>query len=461
MEVTWLLRPDAVWHDGTPLSAEDVVLGFRAGIDPDLFGRGTRVLSQISEVTAPAPQTVLMRWKAVYVLANEMVLDTIVPLPRHLLGPVYDAGDKQAFASSPYLSDEWVGLGPYRLREWQRASHIDVVAFDRYYLGKPKIDRITVRYIGDTNTLLVSIIGGQVDVAPVGNFAESEAHVLKTQWESAGAGSVIVSPLALVIGGWQLRDPSAPWSQDPRIRAAVVKLIDRQILVDSIMNGLSGVDDVFVSKDDPVYPMIRQRGGTASFNYDPAEAHRALAAAGWNRDASGMYRSPEGQPFPIELVAQSDVGTRVQLVLAVTNQWKSAGLDATSSFISGATDWREPAAKANGAYVRRQLFGHGALPAFTTSEIAADSNRWRNSNRGGFSNAAYDQLYTRFWTTLGSTERNEVAADMLKILLDQAAYIPFIYNAEVSATRKDVRGITGVSPAQQVTAWNVHLWTRD
>ena len=121
MEVTWGLRPDAVWHDGTPLSAEDVSW-IRAGIDPDLFGRGTRVLSQISEVTAPAPQTVVMRWKAVYVLANEMVLDTIVPLPRHLLGPVYDAGDKQAFASSPYLSDEWVGLGPYRLREWQRGA---------------------------------------------------------------------------------------------------------------------------------------------------------------------------------------------------------------------------------------------------------------------------------------------------------------------------------------------------
>jgi ABC-type transport system substrate-binding protein len=205
--------------------------------------------------------------------------------------------------------------------------------------------------------------------------------------------------------------------------------------------------------------MIRQRGATQSFNYDPAEAHRTLAAAGWNRDASGMYRSADGHAFPIELVAQSDVGTRVQLVLAVTNQWKSAGLDATSSFISGATDWREPAAKANGAYVRRQLFGYVALPAFTTNEIAAESNRWRNSNRGGFSNAAYDQLYARFWTTLGATERNDVAAEMLRILLDQAAYIPFIHNAEVAAVRKDVRGVTGVSPAQQVTAWNVHLWT--
>ena len=226
------------------------------------------------------------------------------------------------------------------------------------------------------------------------------------------------------------------------------------------MNGLSGVDDVFVSKDDPGLSDDSPARRDASFNYDPAEAHRTLAAAGWNRDASGITiaRRPAVSD---RAAAQSDVGTRVQLVLAVTNQWKSAGLDATSSFISGATDWREPAAKANGAYVRRQLFGHGALPAFTTSEIAAESNRWRNSNRGGFSNAAYDELYTRFWTTLGTAERNEVAADMLKILLDQAAYIPFIYNAEVSAARKEVRGITGVSPAQQVTAWNVHLWTTD
>jgi hypothetical protein len=54
-----------------------------------------------------------MRWKSTYIYANNMSLDNLVPLPAHLLGSAFEAGNKTAFTSHPIIYEQWVGLGPY------------------------------------------------------------------------------------------------------------------------------------------------------------------------------------------------------------------------------------------------------------------------------------------------------------------------------------------------------------
>ena len=153
MEVTWKLRPEAKWHDGTPFTGNDVAFGFKVSLDSELaFATGTGVLSQIAEVAVPDSQTVVVRWKSAYIYANDMGIAVFPALPEHLLGPLYTAGDKQAFAANSYFTDQWVGLGPYKLSQWSRGSFIDATANDEYVQGKPKIDRVSLRYIGDTNS---------------------------------------------------------------------------------------------------------------------------------------------------------------------------------------------------------------------------------------------------------------------------------------------------------------------
>src|SRR5262249_41102985 len=159
--------------------------------------------------------------------------DTVVPLPRHLIRPLAETASKQVVAASPYWTTEWVGLGPYRITQWLQGSFIEAAAFDQYYLGRPNIDRVSVRFFGDSNVLIVSGIGGDVEVVPVGSFKVEEAHTLRAQWEAVGSGSVILSHTRLRLGDWQYRDPSAPWAQDPRVRLALVKLIDRSAMVDT------------------------------------------------------------------------------------------------------------------------------------------------------------------------------------------------------------------------------------
>src|SRR5207245_5323153 len=75
------------------------------------------------------------------------------PMPRHLLESAVQA-DKATLYSSPYWNTEFVGTGPYSLREWVPDSHIITVANDQYVLGRPKIDEIEVRFIAEPNTLM-------------------------------------------------------------------------------------------------------------------------------------------------------------------------------------------------------------------------------------------------------------------------------------------------------------------
>lgn len=460
MELTWKLRPEAVWHDGTPLVADDVLLGFRAGIDPELFERGTRILRQIGELTAPDRHTVVTHWKNTYVFANELTADTVIPLPQHLMGALYESGNKEAFSASPLLTDEWVGLGPYRLKEWNRASFIEVHAFDQYVLGRPKIDRIIIRLIGDTNALVVRTVSGEIHVIPVGIMGEGEAYTLITQLEPSGAGRVIRPQVALVLGEWQYKDPNLPWAEDARVRLALLKLLDRQSMVDSVLNGLSTVDDLLFPSTDSAYQLAKQKA-LPNTSYDPAEGHRMLAAAGWTRDAGGQYLSRTGEPFPITILASADNYTRVQLTLAIASLWKTAGLDAKEQLQPGTMDGAardEERARNPGVYYSRQRYAQGLSSSFDTSEIATQANRWRGSNKGGYTNLAYDQLRARFQMTPARSARDQIAADMSKLLLDETAYLPTVTNSEAITVLKSVRGVTSLSGELLRTSWNAHTW---
>ena len=456
MEVTWKLRPDVRWHDGTPLSADDVVLGYRIAIDPEL-ALGTGVLRQIADVTAPDPSTLVVRWRNTYIYANAMGLETLVPIPRHRFAPLYEAGDKQAFANSPYWAEEWIGLGPYKMRDWLRGSYIEAEAYDGYFLGRPKIDRVSIRYLGDTRALLVAIMAGDVDVVPVGSLKEEEAHVLKTQWEATGAGSVSLSNNKLRHGDWQWRDSTAPWAQDVRVRQALLHLIDRQSLVDTIQNGLSSVDNIALPRQDPAYRLAQQRG-LPSLGFDPALAHRLFAEAGLIRGADGAYRTQAGQPFAIELSATGDINSNVQEMLAIESQWKTAGLEPSNVIITGAMDKDQVRGRLQGLNLTSSDLSYRYFQGYITSEIRSEATRWRGANIGGYTNPAFDQLYTRLFSTINGPERDEIAAGMVKIVLDQMLFLPLSYSSDVSTAKKEVRGVTGVLPTQRVTAWNVHLW---
>jgi peptide/nickel transport system substrate-binding protein len=409
-------------------------------------------------VVATDPHSLTIRWKNINIFGNAMGLETnMVPYPRHKLGALWEAGDKQAFANSPYLADEYVGLGPYKLREWLRGSYIEAEAFDEYFEGRPKVDRLSMRFVGDTNTLVVMFMAGELDVIPVGSLKAAEADSLKKQYEAAGTGRVIVSDAKLRQGMPQLRDPEAVWARDARVRQALTLLIDRTALAETVQFGLAAVDDITLQRTDPAYQLAKQRG-LPKLDFDANQAHRLLAEAGLTRAADGTYRTQAGTPFSLELSTTNDIQTNVLEMLAIANAWKQAGVQVDNVLIPGTANKDEMRNKLRGINLTSSDLAYKGFESFITSQVATEQGRWRGDNITGWSNAAFDDSYRKLLGTINGAERSQIAADLVKTLLDQILYIPLTYSGDVSAVSKSVGGVTGVMRPQPVTVWNVHTW---
>jgi len=276
MEVTWRLRADARWHDGTPLTAEDFVFGHTIRTDRAFAvttGPPTRL---IDSIVATDPHTFVVRWKQPYVFANVSGPEDFPALPRHLMESVYQQGDKDAFLASLLWNSGWVGLGPYRVGNWSLGSQLEALAFDQYLLGKPKIDRIIIQYYGEPNAAMSALMSGAVDMTPVGSTYVLDQMVnVKRAWDPIKGGTTLAIPRGVRNLKVQFRDPSAPWARDASIRRALVYATDRQTFVDTLGYGLTTPAYTAVTTDDPVFALLRQRGLIEESRSDDYEAVRS------------------------------------------------------------------------------------------------------------------------------------------------------------------------------------------
>lgn len=459
MEVQWKLRRDVQWHDGTPLTADDYAFGMRVVLDDQIPHSRARWLQLITDVQAPDAHTLVISWKAPYMLANESGPTDILALPRHLAGDLFEQASRDAFINSPLWTRDFVGVGPFRLASWELGSQMELAAFDQYFLGRPKIDRLVIKYAGDANVLNVSLLAGDIDLVPMGSIKPEQLHALRESWAPSGGGTVLAVYSGTRNLRFQYRDPSAPWVVDSRVRKALYHLLDRKTLADTLQYGLTTEAHTIVGPDDPLYQLMEERG-FAKYPHDPRAAERLMNEAGWARATDGLYRSGSGSPFTIEVRGSNKAGN-LEEGLAVAGQWKAAGLNATASaFGDKAANKDELKAMVPGVLSWPLKFDHTALQGFISSQIPTGATRWKGSNHGGYSDPFFDRLYDQYISTLRGEQRRSLLADLLKYEADNAVSIHLYYGISTNtvAFRKGVRGPTSAPPFQLITAWNSHLW---
>lgn len=329
MEVTWRLRPDVFWHDGTQLTAEDFVFGYQVVRDPKLAVPALGELLNVTGVQAPDPLTLVVTWKQASIFGNVNGFDGVSPLPRHLVRDLYLTGDPAAMENSPLWTTHWVGLGPYRLAEWAPGNYIDAVAFDQYFLGRPKIDRVMIRYVGDVNIMMANVLAGTIDVAPLGSMLKpDQVAEIKRQWEASDGGTAYTYPNAIRTLWIQWRDPAAPWVQDVRFRKAMLQSLNRDGLNEALQSGLTRVAHYYLMPEDPVYRLAEQRG-VPRYAYDPALAERLFAETGWTRGADRLLRNAAGQTIPFDCCRLGDADPNdARESQALVGELQAAGIQA-------------------------------------------------------------------------------------------------------------------------------------
>jgi peptide/nickel transport system substrate-binding protein len=266
------LRKGVVWADGAPLTAADWLFTYHAVMNNDNAVKTRYGWDAIDSASAPNPSTIVIRLKR----PNVAVLGILAiggaaypPMPAHLLSKLANL-NRSAFNEHPLSS------GPYLLKEWNHGSSLIFIPNPRYFRGAPKLKQAIWKVVPDVNTLINELATHEVDVYP-------------------GVNANAVTRLSQIDGITVTRRLSANWRHlginmsrpelaDVRVRRAIAEAVDWNRIEQSVFHSLDrqAVSDIF--------PESWAAPKLLPYRYDPADARRLLAEAGWRPGRDGVLR---------------------------------------------------------------------------------------------------------------------------------------------------------------------------
>ncbi len=451
METTWRLKPNLTYHDGTAVSTQDWVLSYKIFSDVNLGNANTVPVRYISEMTTPDDRTLVVRWKQPYADADGLLATQLPPLPRHLLEGPYATDNGEQLAARPFWTREFVGAGPYRVTKWEPGAFLEAEAFAQYVGGRPKIDKINFRFIPDPSVVISNFLSGAIDVGFDNIFRLQQATTLKGQW-GPNDGTVLKN-----LGQTRRTDVQRrPEHQKPSgllallpVRRALAYALDRETLNQGLLDGESQPMNSLAVPADPFFAEVERVA--MRYPFDPRLAEQQMRDAGFAKGPDGFYTSPSFGKFNIELWAL-DGTQNVQELQILGDLWKLQGFDLTLNVV--------PAAQVQNNEVRSTFPGlsstsAGNIDSFTAAMTGGPNNRWQGSNFGGWpSSKEYEDLIIKWDTTLDRPARYQAAAQASKILTEDVATIPLLYNPQVIAFRNTLSGVRA-----PLTAYNIAEWT--
>jgi peptide/nickel transport system substrate-binding protein len=457
METTWRIKPAARWHDGTPLTAEDLLFATTVEQDRETGIPRNPVYELIERVEAQGPSTISIVWKRPYIEADAMFgHDVGLPMPKHLLQAVY-ADDRASLVAAPFWSQEYVGAGPYTMRAWIVDSHVVLQAYDQYVLGRPKIDEIEVRFIPDPNTVVANLLAGAVDLTLGRGPSFEQGLQLHQRWQE---GTVIFQP-----GGWivitpQFLNANPPIVTDLRFRRALMHAADRQEMADSLMAGQSSVAHTFVSPDQPEYPAVGR--SIVRYEYDPRKASQMIEGLGYARAPDGFFSEvAAGQKLSVEISTTVQNDTHLKAMPAAADYWKQVGVavDQVPIPLQRIQD-REYRATfpAFTLGLVPMTLGSTDMRRFHSGSAALPENRFTvTGNTARYRNQDMDVLVERYVTTIPRAERLQVLAGIVSHQTDQVVAMGLFHYVNPTMAANRLLHVTGRGPRSQ-EAWNAHEW---
>jgi len=448
MELTWKIRQGAVWHDGTPLTAEDFVFTTTLGQDLELPFPPFPAFDSIQSVVAVDPRTVVATWGKPYIEADAAFAS---PRPKHLLEAPY-LRDKKALALLPYWGPDFIGTGPYKLRSWTPGTGLVLEANTRYALGQPRISEIEVRYIADASALATNILAGAIDVTLGKSVSLDQALQVRDQWgdgrmDTSASNNILIYP--------QLMESNPALVGDLRFRKALMHATDRQQLVDGIMSGQTRIGDSYLQPSDPDYEATISRA--VRYEYDPRRAMQMIGELGFTLGTDGLFRGALGDRISAE-IRTNNVDTNQRAMFAVADQWKRAGVDAQPLIMPSQLQSDATYVTTYPAFLLfRQPSSISGLPRQHKSQTALPENNFRGTNYSRYQGQEFSDLIDRLFVTIPKAERTQILGQIIYIISDQLNMMGLFYDVEPTMVANRMQGVTARYPTS-TQAWNAYQW---
>ncbi len=461
METVWRLRDDVWWHDGRRFSAEDVIFSWRVFNDPSLPIATRRVARLIDGMDAPNDNTVVMHWRSRYAFADQISGFDLTLLPAHILQTSFDLRREQ-LAGHPYWRDEFVGLGPYRVQHWPPGSSIELAAFDRYFLGRPGADEVSVRFLPDGNTAMAAVLAGNVDLVLPRRAMHGVIQSVRERWTNDGAGVLSVLPGF----SWTFLAPQFSGSQpedllDNRVRRALTHAIDRGAIAEAAIGDRSLASDLWLPVSDPRYGVLTE--GAPRYEYSPERARDLFREAGWRRESSDDVLVKQGRRFELELTTTTE---SERLIALVAEYWRSVGVSVkeTVRSLSAVTD-RQGRAGFAGVELASGVPDLALLDGrLHSANMPSAENQFVGANRGHYASRELDALFDRLWVSIGRSEQEAVEREIARHVLSDLPIIGLMFYPAMAMVRREVRNTRvprTVAPVGRLSmTWNAHEWEK-
>jgi ABC-type transport system substrate-binding protein len=280
--MTFHLRGNALWHDGTPLTSEDVAWTYHMYLNGETGSKRTGVLALIAggeEYTKGEADSVTgivavddrtIRFEQAFPNILFLAQTTYPILPKHLLGDTLPID----LAQNKFFFDEPLGSGPFKFVSYIPDQRIELEANDDYYFGRPKIDREIISVIKSPDAVQIALQRGEIHL-PIFDGGENasteqfQAFIQDPRFTvSASKGTTLIS--------YAFNSRREDLVND-KMRQAFLHALDRQRLVDTFAQGNGSIFNSFL-----VHGWYQLPDWSEKYPYDPDKARQLIAESGWD-----------------------------------------------------------------------------------------------------------------------------------------------------------------------------------
>lgn len=323
---TYHLRNDVLWHDGEPLTAEDVKYTIEMFYHPDT-GAGTRTtlplfaIAGTDEFAAGEADEItgvqVLDDFTVQITLKEARADFFYGMagmnlfPKHIYGEIPFI----ELADSPYAREQVIGSGPFKIGEFEPDQYYILEAFEEYYQGRPYLDRIIVRIgLTETASQIAALEAGELNLGGLVNGPDRD------RVERDPNLTVVGGPLPGAMAIW----PNHDRITDKRILQALVYAVDREAVATGIYGeGQALAYDYLTADPSPALDWLSP--DTPTYPYDPDMARQLLDEAGWDPDRT------------LEFVTYYSTDLDRRVVAAMQQYWADVGVKVKVEHMDGPT----------------------------------------------------------------------------------------------------------------------------
>ena len=419
---TFKLR-DTTFHDGTPLTADNVAFTFLRTLDET---------NEWYQKTGPFP---FAKYIWPYVVTDQIKAVDTRTLRFQLSQPDSTFLDNLTWAGSGIISppalQKWgrdftlhpVGAGPFKFTDWQKGTSFTIERFDGYWAGAPLLDKVVFKPVEESAARLVQLQSGNVDLV----VALPPEFVSQVKSDS----NLQLIETAGIHIWWITLNLNNEHFKDKRVRQAVNYAIDKQAIINDILAGSASVSHSFAFPNTPAFT-----DQVPQYSYDPQKAKSLLTEAGLPNGFSTVFLVPESGSG---MIAPKEIATVVQAQLAQVGVEAKIQTMEWTSYISAYVGGMDKAAGGSPVGMAQMSY---MIPQPDPGMYAYDVLGGKGSlNPGGYANGDFDQLMLKAKGMSDAKQRTDLYKQAQTLVADDAPWIFMFHAHNVVAANKKVQNI--------------------